>query len=98
MVEVLDKRNDWIENNVLDNVSEERKGFAGLKYTKAQKQKRQKEFEAKKEYLRGLSMQHALLDSYLDEIAESEAKLGEPATQVLSSVVDPKTGQITVDP
>jgi hypothetical protein len=97
IVEKLDKRNDWIENNVLDNVSEERKGFAGLSYTKTQKQKRQKEFEAKKEYLRGLSMQYALLDAYLDEIAESEAKLGEPQTQVLSSVVDPKTGQITVD-
>ena len=97
IVEGLEKRNDWIENNVLDNVSEERKGFAGLRYTKTQKQKRQKEFEAKKEYLRGLAMQHALLDSYLDEINESEARLGKPTTQILSTVTDPKTGQVTVD-
>lgn len=97
IVERLDKRNDWIENNVLDNVSEKREGFKGLSYTKTQKQKRQKEFEAKKEYLRGLAMQHALLDSYLDEINESEARLGEPTTQILSTVTDPKTGQVTVD-
>ena len=76
MVDRLSKADEWIEDNVLDNVSEKRQGKFGLAYTKTQKEKRRQEFEAKKAYLRGLAMQNALLDSYLDEINQSEALLG----------------------
>lgn len=88
IVERLDKADQWIENNVLDNVSEKRQGKFGLAYTKTQKQKRQEEFQAKKAYLRGLAMQNALLDTYLDDITQSEQGLGEPSIPLLSSVLD----------
>lgn len=88
IVERLAKADDWIENNVLDNVSEPRQGYGGIKYTKTQKERRALEFDKKKAYLRGLAMQNALLDSYLDDITLSEANLGEPQPEILSSVLD----------
>jgi hypothetical protein len=84
----LDKANDWIDNNILDNVSEKRQGKFGLAYTKTQKEKRQQEFEAKKAYLRGLAMQNALLDTYLDDLSESEQNLGTSTQEILSTVLD----------
>lgn len=84
----LAKADEWIENNVLDNVSEPREGKLGLRYTKTQKEKRRQEFEAKKAYLRGLAMENALLDSYLDDIIQSEQGLGEPTPEILSSVLN----------
>jgi hypothetical protein len=88
LVERLDKSDKWIEDNIVDNVSEPRQGFAGLKYTKTQKEKRKLEFDAKKAYLRNLAMQRALLGIYRDELAEEEAKLGEVVPEILSSVLD----------
>lgn len=88
IVEKLDNTDKWIEDNVIDNVSEPRQGFKGLKHTKTQQQKRQQEFEAKKAYLRGLAMQNAVLDAYLDDINDSETKLGEPDLNPLSSILD----------
>ncbi len=84
----LAKVDEWIENNVLDNVSEPRQGKFGVTYTKTQKEKRRQEFEAKKAYLRGLAMQNVLLDSYLDDITQSEQGLGEPQAEILSGVLD----------
>lgn len=88
IVQRLDKIDQWIENNVLDNVSEPRQGNFGLAYTKTQREKRLQEFEAKKAYLRGLGMQNVLLDSYLDDINQSEINLEEPPPEILSSVLD----------
>jgi Mor family transcriptional regulator len=88
IVNRLDKANDWIDNNVIDNVSEKREGKFGLAYTKTQKEKRRQEFEAKKAYLRGLAMQNTLLDVYLDELGESEEKLGTSTQDILSSTLD----------
>lgn len=88
IVDRLDKADQWIENNVLDNLSEKRQGKFGLSYTKTQKEKRRQEFEAKKAYLRGLAMQNALLDVYLDEINQSEQRLGESGPEILSSTLD----------
>jgi len=88
VVNRLDNADQWIENNVLDNLSEKRQGKFGLSYTKSQKEKRRQEFEAKKAYLRGLAMQNALLDTYLDDINQSEQGLGEPQTPILSSTID----------
>jgi hypothetical protein len=94
IVNRLDKANDWIDNNVLDNVSEKRQGKFGLIYTKTQKEKRRQEFEAKKAYLRGLAMQNVLLDAYLDDINDSESKIG-TQRDILSSVLDENNVPIT---
>lgn len=86
---------EWIENNVLDNVSEPREAKFGLAYSKAQKAKRREEFEKKKAYLRDLAMQNALLDSYLDDITEAESKLGEPAPELTYMTANPEIDGIT---
>lgn len=90
MTNRLSVADEWIENNVLDNVSEPRQGKFGLQYTKTQREKRRQEFEAKKAYLRGLALQNVLLDSYLDDINQSEETLSEPIPmpEILSSVLD----------
>lgn len=96
IVDRLQKADDWIENNVLDNVSEERQGKFGLTYTKAQKERRAENFEKKKAYLRGLAQQNALLDSYLDDLNASEEGLEiTPELDILSSVLDEFGVQVT---
>jgi len=96
IVDRLTKADEWIENNVLNNVSEEREGKFGLSYSKAQKQKRLENFEKKKAYLRGLSMQNILLDTYLDDISQQEQGLGEPGIEILSSALD-ENGMVVTD-
>lgn len=96
IVEKLAKSDAWIEDNVIDNVSESRQGFGGVRYSKTQKEKRRQEFEAKKAYLRGLAMQNALLDTYLDDIAEAEAKLDQTTPEIMSSTLD-ENGMPVVD-
>jgi hypothetical protein len=97
IVNRLAKVDDWIENNILDNVSEKRQGKLGLAYTKAQKEKREKEFQAKKAYLRGLGMQNVLLESYLDDITDPlGAQITEPEREILSSMLD-ESGNPVID-
>lgn len=97
-VERLDKANEWIEDNIIDNVSEKREAFGGLKYSRTQREKRSQFFEAKKEYLRRLAQENVMLDSYLDDINEEEVRLEQesPIPEVLSSILD-ENGNIITD-
>lgn len=94
-----DAKNQWIDNNVLDNQRDPAEGRFGLVQSKKQKQDRRDRFEAKKAYLRKLGTQRILMDTHIQALKEeNQDRLNAPIEEFLVSSVLDENGMLIKNP